>query len=117
MANPVHRRRVGGIHRSSAQAIEDEDHDIARMPPIGCVCSEKKVEETGQAAAAATSTTKNLFHRNSSKPKFKIWTKKLSCVDAMDSVAPASRRLLAFSSNPNTAGSAYVKAAKMPMQP
>ncbi len=30
IANPVHRRRVGGIHRSSAQAIEDEDHDIAR---------------------------------------------------------------------------------------
>src|SRR3979490_1458400 len=31
------------------------------MPPIGCVCSEKKVEETGQADAAATSKTKIFF--------------------------------------------------------
>src|SRR5258706_645669 len=31
------------------------------MPPVGCVCSEKKVEDTGQAAIAATSRTKIFF--------------------------------------------------------
>src|SRR6267378_2616215 len=34
---------------------------LCGMAPIGCVCSEKKVEDAGQAAAAATSRTKIFF--------------------------------------------------------
>jgi len=119
IANPVHRRRVGGIYRSSAQAIEDEDHDIMRHAcRLAVFVSEKKVEDTGQAAAAATQQDQNLFHRNSSKPKFKLWANKLSCVDAVGfggAGVPAGS--LFFSSNPNTRRpSPASKVGKMPAQ-
>src|SRR5882762_9336575 len=69
IANPVHRRCVGGIHRSSAQAIEDEDHDIARHAADWLCLFRKESGRHWPSSRCGNQQDQNLFHRNSSKPK------------------------------------------------